>query len=164
MEVISLTGDGIRIKTKKTTLLVDPSANPDNEVVLFTSSTAHSGLLEKDVLAIHGAGEYEVQGVSIKGENVGDSVIYTLIADNEKILLFPSSAVKQIKDIEDFDAILIHAVEPLEEPTLSFFSAVTPIIFGESSLFPEGYAVKKLPKVNISKREEVEESAIYLAK
>lgn len=164
MDLIKLTGEGIKIKTKKGSFIVDSLSNPEKDVVMYTNSKVDSPLLETEPIVLNGEGEYEIADVLIKAENIGDSVFYTITEDNQSVLLFPSSIAKQIKDTENYDAVVIKVENRLDESFFSPFSSITPIVFADGEFLDQIQSKKKLPKINLSKREEIEESIIQLAK
>lgn len=131
----------IRVKGKKTTLVIDPSNKTEADAVLLTSPDAPT-ISTKQVtgyrVAVTGPGEYEVGGVGIAGFPVGKSTTYVLKVDGISILHMGN--IQNISESEldrypNIDIVCI-PVGPQASHIIAKLEAkvVIPIAFDQASL------------------------------
>ena len=158
MEISKVTQNSIKIKSKNATLVTDPSGKTDADIVILTNSEAT--IPENTKLVIEGPGEYEVGGLSIKGDRIGDTVLYKLFDDQFSVLLVPLSAVSKVKEEDEYDVVIIHAPDIFNKKDVEALSSEIILVYGGQS--PTDESVKKLPRVNLKKKEELKGSIVYL--
>lgn len=164
MEISRAQDTSVRIKTKELSIIVDPSAKFDEDVVLLT--TPNSDLAQyQDKLVFYGPGEYESKGVSIKCERIKEGLVYEIVEDLRKVLVGTTDSLSEIKESEGYNAVVIFAKDKIDDTSLSGLSSELIIVYGESgniALSPE--TIKKTEKLNLKKAEEFKGFVVYLSK
>lgn len=162
MELIFASKDSIKIRTKLSTFIIDPSEKSDGDVLVFTSPSSVS--YDRDKLIIEGPGEYEISGVYIKGEVVEGGILYEFSDDAKKIIVAPSEAVKTL-DAEGCSATVIHATARLEQKDVETLSSDLVVVYGDSqNIIVDEQSLKKVDRVNLKKIDELKGFVVYLTK
>lgn len=167
MEISLLKESGLRIRSKNTTLIVDPVAKVDGDVVIITPESdgkADEGLVEGKKLSVEGEGEYEVGGMSIHVADMKGERTYVVDADNMRILLLSESTLAKIKDEDEFSAVVVKVNESVKDTVLANLTSDVFIFYGDlDKVELSSENTKKLPKVNLRKKEELAGSIILLS-
>lgn len=162
MEISTAGKNSIKIKTKNAIIVVDPEKAQEQDVILLTSYKDIQD--ESAKLIVVGAGEYEVGGVSIKAEKEGENIVYELFDDSYKVAIFPSATMKKIKGDDDVDAVIVHVTNKADMEKVEELSSDIILIYGdEENVVIKEPEVKRLPRVNLKKKEEVKGSIVYLS-
>lgn len=162
MEITRLSNTSIRIKTKNATLVVDPVSKTEADAFLFTNA---SNKFESETLPIYGPGEFEVKGVSIRGEKIDNIVCYDLWDDSKKILILPSLSAAKSKEAAEYNAVVINISEKTDDALLSGVSSELVILYGDSSFITlDQNTVKKTEKINLKKADEFKGFTVFLEK
>lgn len=102
MDIYFLGLGAVRIRGKKTTLMIDPVEKVEADAALLTTYDISSAQLSKvngPRVVISGPGEYEVGGAAILGVQVGEATTYSIKIDG--ITLFhPGKLAKPLTDSE----------------------------------------------------------------
>ena len=163
MEVIALGPQSIKIKGKNATFVVNPSGKVDSEVVILTQR-ADSYSQYGDNLVIDGPGDYEVSGVSIKGEATNGKVSYTFLEENQGFLLLASNAAAKDKEAEDLAATIL-MMDDKADNVLSTLASQLVIVCGSDEFLPsEKETLKKADKINLKKIEDYKGFVVHLSK
>lgn len=163
MEISSSQRGSIKIKTKNTAIVVDPSSVAAADVVIETSPTKIESSPETK-LTIEGPGDYEVGGVHISAQRENGDTTYRIFDDQYKILLTTASALKSLKEDAEFDAILIKVNVASTADMFGQLASEVILLYGDEENIPKNdSSLKKLPKVNLKKKEEVKGSLVYLS-
>lgn len=166
MEIVRISDSSIKIKSKNATIVVDPTAKTEGDVVIMLDPVqSDASLVEGTKVIIQGPGEYEIAGVSISGEKIGSDIMYRLDDEVCRVILASSKIVATAKEEEGDHALLLKAVEPVASDGLSSFVQDVCVVFGVTENLPqESDTVKKLPKINLRKLEGLKGSVIILSK
>lgn len=164
MEVQRVSDTSFKVKSKNATFLIDPAAGKtDSEILVFTSPPQDYSALPK-TLVISGPGEYEVSGVSIKGENHNLKTAYDFLEENQKVLIALASSISDIKELEEYGAIIILADQALGD-TLGEIAAEVIIIVSSDEFLPQDKTnLQKVEKINLKKMEEYKGFILHLSK
>lgn len=161
---ISQTGDtSLKIKTKNTTLAVDPT-KIDSDVVILTSNEVVD-IPDTVKVVIDGPGEYEVAGVSVRGERVSGQLLYHIYDDQYKVILTPSTLISTLKDEEGYDALVIKVDGKLDNDMLNVSASDTLVLYGKhvNESIPSGENTKRMSRVNLKKKDEIKGFVIVLS-
>ena len=162
MELTKHGDNSIKIKLKKLTIVTDPEKKTEAEAAIVTVGVPPKTLYEEYPLVIEGPGEYEKNGVYIKGEKVGDGVTYEII-DGAKIHLAPSSSLEKFKEEDDIDVLIVKTMSVVDESIFSSFSSSIVVLYGPSEhITIKSESIKKLNKVNLKNKDELIGSVIVL--
>ena len=162
MEVIFVPQGGLKIKSKNTSFSVNPTGKFDSDVVVLTSKPASYSAYDGK-LVIDGPGDYEVAGVSIKGESLEGKLAFDFLEDNQKLLVLPSSAAKD-SETEDTTATVLLMDEKVDGALTSVVSEIIAVVGNEEFLPQDRATLKKMDKINLKKTEEYKGFVIHLAK
>ncbi len=160
MDIYFLGQGAVRIRGKKTTLVVDPLEKVDADGVLITNHDVTSIQLSKVNglrVVISGPGEYEVGGAAILGVQVGEATTYSIKIDGVT-LLHLGNLTKPLTDSEidkypSIDIVFLPAVREIVpliaklEPKI-----VIPIHFTKENIEP---FLKETGKEGLSARDKL---------
>ena len=162
MEVIYLSNSSVKVKTKQAVFIVNPDTKVDGDVVLLTTGVRNEF---GDKLVIYAPGEYEISGVSIKGERLGEGIVYELLEEQQKILLGPIKSITDVKDQEGYAASVVYADSKFDENALASLSSEIVVVYGpEDMISLDSQTVKKVDKINLKKIDELKGFVVYLCK
>src|SRR5688572_4569730 len=153
MEVQRVSDSSIKIKAKNATFIIDPTGKIDTESLVFTSSPSDYSTLNS-ALVISGPGEYETAGVSIKGESHLGKTAYDFLEENQKILVTTATSLTDIKEMEDYAAIVVIADQALGEALSEVAAELILVVSPDEFLPSDRSTIKKIDKVNLKKTEE----------
>lgn len=162
MEVVYVNDSSIKIKTKQIVFAINPQGKVDGDVVLLTT-----GIRSEfgDKLVIYAPGEYEVSGVSIKGERYGDGIVYELLEEQQKILLGSCKNIVEVKDQEGYTASIVYADSKLDENALAPLSSEIIIVYGPKEMVTlDPQTIKRIDKVNLKKIDDLKGFVVCLGK
>lgn len=166
MEISKLGDTGLRIKSKNVTVVVDPAAKSEADIIIHLDrNTPHD---TKDItgakLIIDGPGEYEVSGLSITGEKVGQDVMYRLDDEIFGLILASSRIVATAKEEDGEQALVVKSTAPMQADLLDSYVQDVCVVFGAADTLPQGADIKRAQKVNLRKLDDLKGAVVVLAK
>ncbi len=167
MEISRLGDAGLKIKTKNVTVAVDPTVKADADVVISLDRLLSLNTKDKEgvKLLITGPGEYEVSGLSITAEKVGQDVMYRLDDESFGLILASSRIAASAKEEEGEQALVIKLIEPIQTGLLDSYIQDVCVVFGTQENLPkESPEIKRASKINLRKLDEFKGSIVILAK
>lgn len=164
MELSFVSDNSIKIKTKKTTIVVDPDTSVAADGALFTSPTQNvrEGKIFSQIkkILIDGPGEYEIGGLMIKAKRVEEELLYHLDSQDGRFFLLPSSLIDKLKEEEESPTVVIHMESKVDERIFSQFPSHLCVVYGpESFLSFAQDSVVRLSRVNLRTHRLSSESA-----
>ncbi len=151
--------NGIRVSTGDTSVYINPSSEIDNGVVIYTNSNPQ-GDTNNARLIIEGPGEYEYQGIYIKGVRKADTLSFTISYNERKIYFTDSDGISSIPEDEMFDAVIIDIKSGLDASKISKTSYPTIYLDNGKALLGKIDA-EEVKNVNL-KKITPEEKNIYI--
>lgn len=164
MELTVPRANTLKINCKNGYILVDPDISEDAKVIILNDVDNLDIKQTSDNLVIYGPGDYESSGILIKGSKLDGGVSYSIGAEDNRILLSQSSSISKLTDEDEFDAVVIKAVAPVEESALSAISAKLVVVYGDEANIPQNVKVNNINKLNFKKRDELGSNVVYLEK
>ncbi len=138
MEIAILNGNGLRIKGKQATLVVDPGetkgkVTADATLLLGVSQT--SRLFQEDLgVVFQGPGEYEVKGIKITGFKAEGETMYTLTVDGLSVFVGKvTSSIKAKDKLHEHDVAVLFADEVLPQATMGLLNPSAIVFYGEKT-------------------------------
>ncbi|MGA2967728.1 MAG: MBL fold metallo-hydrolase [Candidatus Levyibacteriota bacterium] len=125
----------LKIKSKKTTLAIDPVVSIqkfDADAILLTSKDGDANRITNYRVVITEPGEYEVSGLKIVGiKSDGDS-IFSLISENVRALVAKASSLKQIstEKIGDYQIVVVNADTEVSESAITAMEPSIVVLYG----------------------------------
>jgi len=163
MDIIKVGEKSLRIKSKNTSFIINPEKKIEENVIVLMEKPEDYSELPKDTLIIAGPGEYEIAGVSIKGEGSKEGISYDFFEDGQRLIVLSNPGVAAAKDMEVASAVVVFLNgENLDK--LSLITADTLAVVGDIENLPDKKDVKKIDKINLKKTEEYKGFLIHLAK
>lgn len=120
MDVYLLSQNSIRIKTKRSTVVIDPQKDitkTSADCVIATGDVDLSKITDSRLL-IEGVGEYEVGGLKITGLTFGDKTAYVLNADGVETFFAKTSVAENKPEITRDYLVAILNVDTALNPTV----------------------------------------------
>lgn len=111
---ISKYQSGIKIGTDRASVYINPESEIDSGVVIYTAGNVTINTNEER-LVIEGPGEYEYQGIYIKGIRKNGIISFTLTYDERKVFFTESEGILSIPEDDFFDAVIIAVAPDFDE-------------------------------------------------
>jgi hypothetical protein len=133
---VQILGEGsLKIKSKKTTLVIDPVTSIqkfDADAILLTGKEGDANRITNYRVVINGVGEYEVSGLKIVGLKSEDDLVFSLISENVKTLVAKASSLKKIsaEKIGDYQIIVINADTDISESVITAMEPSIVVLYG----------------------------------
>ena len=165
MEISKLSASSVRIKSKNTSFILNPSGSKIEEdaIILFERPQHYSQFESK--LVIDSPGEYEVGGVSIKSEKLNGFLAFELLEDNQKVVVVSNPDSIKDAETEGAIAVLVFLSHALGDEIVSSIQTDVVLLYGpEEFLPPNKDSLKRLDKVNLKKTEDLKGYLVYLTK
>lgn len=158
---ISKYQDGVKVAIDKTNVYINPSKEVDSGVVIYTNPESLESDTTSERLVVEGPGEYEFQGVYIKGF-IKDGVLLFSISYNDREIYFTSTqGIQHVPEDEALDAVIIEVTEEFDPTKISKISY--PTIYNDKSGFLSGkIQAETVKNVNLKKLTPEQENIFIL--
>lgn len=138
MDLAILDKTSIKIKGKKSSLVVDPtpkSPRTPADAVLLLGKEGAVDRVEGARLVVNDDGEYEVGGIKITGtSNLDSGIVYNLNVDNSQTILARTSTLEKMTDTGSEAQIAILNVDSsLNEALIASLEAKVIVLYGEKA-------------------------------
>ncbi len=157
MEIQYLGDKSVKVKTKNTSIAINPDKKIDGDFVMLTEKPVDYTQFEGK-LVIDGPGEYEVSGVLIKGEKVEGGYAYDMTDENQTVLVVPTDEALKTRETEGYVATVVLSNSSEELPPIN--SEIAIVVSGNAS----GESVKAVEKINLKKLDEYKGFLVHLTK
>ena len=171
MDVALLSKDSLKIKIKKTTLIVDPTKETpktDADAILALSENADKSRVNEYRVLINGAGEYEVGGLKISAFTAVKDLIFSFSLENSEAILAKSSSLAEISSdkVKDYSIVIVNADSEINQSVITSMEPRIVVIYGDRAIEAAKILGKenfvKSSKININEDKLPEETEIYL--
>lgn len=141
--------NGVEISTGKVSVFINPTGEIESGVVIYTNFIG--SLLTNDKrLVIEGPGEYEFQGIYIKGLNKDDSLSFVISYDEREVYYTDSDGISSIPDDAPYDAVILEIKEGFDVNKSGKISYPT-IYIDSSSVLSEKVDAEIVKSINLKK-------------
>lgn len=164
MELTVTSQNTLKINSKKGYLLIDPQTSDDAKIIIQTEVDAPDIAQTNENLVIYGPGDYESNGILVKGNKLDGGVSYSIDTEEGRVIFASSQSISKLTDEDDFDAVVIKAITPVEESSLSAISSGLIIVYGDEANIPANVKAHKTSKLNLNKRGELDSNLVFLEK
>ncbi|MBP9719002.1 MAG: hypothetical protein KBD46_00895 [Candidatus Levybacteria bacterium] len=137
MEITLLSQNALRIKGKKSILLVDvlDTQKTEANAYLYLQQDVLQVKKDKNALFISGPGEYEVSGTKIAAFRNNDDILYQLTIDGMKVFLASSDAFVRMKDkVDEQNIVLLFTNELIDQSALTNAQPTVVVCYGDKAL------------------------------
>ncbi len=138
MEIAFVQGNGLKIKGKQATLVVDVQDTKGkvvSDAVLLLGNPQTPILFREDLgVVFQGPGEYEVKGVKVTGFKAEGETMYTISIDGLMVFVGKvSSSIKAKDKLHEHDVAVLLADEVLSQATMGLLNPHAILFYGEKS-------------------------------
>jgi hypothetical protein len=139
MDIQIFDKDSLKIKSKKTTLAIDPKSSIQkfeaDAIVLLDKSLTDTGRINDFRVVINAAGEYEVNGLKISGVALDNDTIFTIISENAPTLIAKASSLEKISadKVGECKILIINADSDLDQGRVTAMEPSVVILYGEKA-------------------------------
>ena len=173
MEIAILDNKTLKIKTKKTTFIIDPTSTtpktPADGVIFLKRNSNNLSKITDYRLVIDGPGEFELGGVKISGIKLEDKIAYSMFADGMETVVGEVSALNKLSDkFQEKSVAILSFDEDLGEAVITTIEPKIVVMYGEKveegvkSLSKDKESVEKTKKVNVSEGKLPEEMQVLI--
>jgi hypothetical protein len=163
--------DSLKIKSKKTTLAVDPKSSIQKfeaDAILLLDKNSDTTRINDFRVIINAEGEYEISGLKISGVASQDNTIFTIISENVPTLIAKASSLGKISSekIGEYKILIVNADSDLDQGRITAMEPRIVILYGEKAkevaktLGKEGAAVSS--KITVSEDKLPEEMDVLI--
>jgi len=144
MEIVSISGQSLRIKGKQVTTIINPIVGKNAAEVVLFFNRPHEEVTESSIegvkLVVDGPGDYELGGMKIAGQKIGEvsgnaDVVYSLLLDGVDIFIGKASTSSKMKDTaKDCQIAIIYSDGLVDQSVVTSLNAAMTIFYGEKSV------------------------------
>lgn len=171
MDVQILSKDSLKIKIKKTTLIVNPRsalAKTEADAILATEKDIDITRVNDYRVLIDGAGEYEVSGLKILAQSYENGFVFDFISENADIVLSNASTLAKIPadKIKECSVAIINTDTEIPANVITSMEPHVIVFYGDNakeaakSMGKEG--LTPASKVSFPEDKLPEETEVYL--
>ncbi len=171
MDIAVLSKDSLKIKIKKTSLVVDPKPQmpkTDGDAVITLGEDFDAGRVNEYRVLINQAGEYEVGGLKISSFRVENELVFSFSSEGVDILLAKASGLSKVPSdkLQDYGVVIVNADISIPQNAITSMEPRAVVLYGEharegAKALGSGNAAKS-SKISISENSLPEETEIYL--
>lgn len=103
---VSKQSNGIKVSTGKASVYINPAVDIDSGVIIYTSGGGEIDTSDNRLI-IEGPGEYEFQGIYLKGTRKDNILSFTISYNDREIYYTTTNGITAIPEDEPFDAVII---------------------------------------------------------
>lgn len=135
VEIFHLDGDSLRVKSKKSTVIVDPTSSisktPADAVLATKYQEETADKVVDSRMLINAPGEYEVGGLKVTGLRDGDSVSFNLNVDDIDTIIAKNSSLSKTADrFEGCEVLLLNVDSDLNQSVVTALEPSVLILYG----------------------------------
>lgn len=164
MELTASSSNTLKVNTKKGAVLINPDSSEEAKIIILDDDADDISSKFPDSLVIYGPGEYEASGIMVKGKRADDKTMYEIDSGEGKILHALSTSISKVSTEDDFDAVVVRAISPVEEANLSSLSSKLVVVYGDISNIADSVKENKVNKINLRKLDDIASNVVFLEK
>lgn len=136
MDIQLLGKDSLKIKSKKTTVAVDPRESVskfDADAVLIIDKESDATRVNNSRITINGAGEYEVAGLKITGITTDGDLMYVLNSENVDTVVARASSFNKFSTdkIGEYKIAVINVDAELNQSLVTAMEPRLVVLYGD---------------------------------
>ena len=125
----------LKIKTKKTTLALDPESSVqkfDADAIIAISKNFDPERINNYRVIINAAGEYEVSGLKISGIVSEEDTVFALSSENVSALIARASSLEKFsaEKLGDYKIIILNADSELKQSIITAMEPNVVVLYG----------------------------------
>lgn len=146
---VSKQSNGIKVSTGKASVYINPAVEIESGVVIYTNSEGEFST-NNNRLIIEGPGEYEFQGIYLKGTRKNDVLSFTISYNDREIYYTTSNGIAEIPEDEPFDAVIIETEQGYDPSKIGKISYPT-IYLDKGNILSGKIEAETVRSVNLKK-------------
>ncbi|MCL5970703.1 MAG: hypothetical protein M1450_04355, partial [Patescibacteria group bacterium] len=173
MEISIIDKNSLKIKTKKSTFIINPSATmqktPADAVLFIDQNEKNIDKVTDYRLLIDGQGEYEIGGTKISGIKVDEKIVYSMLADGIETVIGKVSVLNKLSDkFQETSVAVLDLDDDLAEILVTTIEPRIALIYGQKIeeglkvLGKDLQSVEKIKKININEGKLPEEMQVAI--
>ncbi|MBI2026047.1 MAG: hypothetical protein HYT06_01555 [Candidatus Levybacteria bacterium] len=171
MDVALLSQNSLKIKIKKTSLVIDPKTDiskTDADAIIALGNDFDKSRVNEYRVIISEVGEYEVSGLKISSFKTDGELIFSFTSEGAEVLLAKASALSKTPSdkLADYGVVIVNADSHIPENVITSIEPRVVVLYGQKA--QEGAKTlgsqnpTKSAKVSFSENSLPEEMEIYL--
>jgi hypothetical protein len=138
MDIQIFGADSLKIKSKKTTLAIDPKSSIQKfeaDAIILLDKNSDVTRINDFRVVIDAAGEYEINGLKISGTTSENDTIFTVTSENVPTLIAKASSLEKFsaEKIGDYKIVIINADSDLDQGRVTAMEPNMVILYGEKA-------------------------------
>ena len=136
MDIVILSEDSLKIKGKKSSLVVNPTSSiakteTDSIVYLENNSLFSDAKINGARISIIGAGDYEVGGIKFLTHRVDDKLVAQIDVDSVRVLIGSGKSIDKIHEkVNNTDLIVVNADKEFNYSILAAIEPRVILVYG----------------------------------
>lgn len=162
MDIVRVSDTSVKIKSKSASFLFNPDKKVEDEVVMLTQKPQDYSRYNGKIV-IDAPGEYEISGVSIKGETGEKGISFDIFEDGQRLLVLSNPEVISTRDTEDADAVVVF-LDGGGDALSKITSSIVAVVGSDEGLPVDRSNIKKADKISLKKAEEFKGFIVHLSR
>jgi hypothetical protein len=138
MDIQIFGADSLKIKSKKTTLAIDPKSSIQKfeaDAIILLDKNSDVTRINDFRVVIDAVGEYEINGLKISGTTSENDTIFTVTSENVPTLIAKASSLEKFsaEKIGDYKIVIINADSDLDQGRVTAMEPNMVILYGEKA-------------------------------
>jgi hypothetical protein len=130
--------DSLKIKSKKTTLAIDPKSSIQKfeaDAIVLLNKNSDITRINDFRVVIDAAGEYEINGLKVSGVTSENDTIFTITSENVPTLIAKASSLEKIsaEKVGEYKILIINADSDLNQGRVTAMEPNIVILYGEKA-------------------------------
>ncbi|OGH02592.1 MAG: hypothetical protein A2798_03060 [Candidatus Levybacteria bacterium RIFCSPHIGHO2_01_FULL_37_17] len=169
MDVVLLSENSLKLKIKKTSVIINPNTKTpknDADVVISTDEDADPTRVNDYRLLISASGEYEVSGLKISAIKEQSGLVFVFSSDGKQIVWSTSSVLSKIPPdrVRECEIAIINANSEIPENVITAMEPRAIVFYGgmsKSAVQSLGKESTSSSKISITEDKLPEETVLY---
>lgn len=138
MDIQIFGSDSLKIKSKKTTLAIDPKSEVpkfEADAVVLLDKNSDITRINDFRVVINAVGEYEINGLKVSGVALDGDTIFTILSENALTLIAKASSLEKIsaEKVGEYKILIINADSDLNQGRITAMEPNVVILYGEKA-------------------------------
>jgi len=146
---VSKQSNGIKVSTGKANVHINPAVEVESGVVIYTNGEGEINTNDNRLI-IEGPGEYEFQGIYLKGTKKDEVLSFIISYNDREIYYTTTNGTSSIPEDEPFDAVIIETEEGYDPAKIGKIAYPT-IYMDKGNILAGKIEVEIVKSVNLKK-------------
>lgn len=157
---VSKQSNGVKISTDKASVYINPATEIESGVIVYANSEGESSTNDNRLI-IEGPGEYEFQGIYLKGTKKNDILSFVISYNDREIYYTTTNGISEIPEDEPFDAVIIETEQGYDSAKMGKIAYPT-IYLDKGNILSGKIEAETVKSVNLKKLNPEEKNIFIL--